>query len=703
MASPLPSTVFRPTDSVPWGLNRIPLPIRMAAGWLVLWLTCLSLARLAFHLWFAPTGTDPGLVMAALKLGFRFDLRLALWLVLPVLVIGTVPVLSPWSRLRAVRGLWAILLTLGVTVVTLVYIVDAGHYAYLSQRINASVVNFAKDAKTSAGMVWSTYPVLRILIGLVVFVTLFMSLTRALFQRGQGVSAAGLPTTLLRRIGRRVIWTVLGAALVLLGIHGRWSQYPLRWSDAHELAGGPYLASLALNPVLALSDTAAFRRDSPDLAAVRRYYPRIASYLGVDHPDPERLDFSRWGQPRAGALPKRLNVVVVILESYSGYKSSVFGNPLDPSPEIARMAKGGVLFTRLFSAHGGTARGVFAGLTGIPDVQLGDTSSRDQQAVDQHLIMNAFNGHSKWYFIGGSTTWGNVRGFLKRSVPDLHIVEEGQFQAPVSDVWGISDHDLFKETIRHIKESQDGGDKRPFFAVVQTAGNHRPYTIPQADLGPPDKPGPFLLRQATPRQLADAGFTSVLEYNAYRYLDWSVGRFFEMARQQPWFDDTVFMLYGDHGILGQPGANMPAYFGPLGLTNGHNMMLLYSPRWIKPARNDRPANQVDVMPTLAGLFDQPYRNTTMGRDLLDPRFDASRSTYLFMPEPALLSANRFVTVGSDAVPGRNWALQDPLTQVPEGLVERDMRELARGWYETARYMIRNNPPRSHEPTRSPRP
>ena len=286
MASPLPSTVFRPTDSAPWGLNRIPLPIRMAAGWLVLWLACLSLARLAFHLWFAPTGTDPSLALAALKLGFRFDLRLALWLVLPVLVIGTVPVLAPWSRLRVVRGLWGVVLTLGVAGVTLIYIVDAGHYAYLSQRINASVVNFAKDARTSAGMVWSTYPVLRILIGLVVFVTLFMSLTRALFRHGQGLGTARLPTTLLRRIGRRVIWTVLCAALVLFGIHGRWSQYPLRWSDAHELAGGPYLANLALNPVLALSDTAAFRRDSPDIAAVRRYYPRMASYLGVDRPDP---------------------------------------------------------------------------------------------------------------------------------------------------------------------------------------------------------------------------------------------------------------------------------------------------------------------------------------------------------------------------------------------------------------------------------
>lgn len=695
--APLPSGVFR-RQSEPSALTRwLPLPLRMAATWLLMWLLMLSLARLAFHIGFAPAGVDWASLGAALKLGLRFDLRLALWLVLPVLLVGWIPLLAPWSRQRGVRIVWQMGVLLVSAAVVLIYIVDAGHYAYLHQRINASVVNFAKDASTSAGMVWSTYPVLRLLLVLVVLAAAFTWFSKALFRQGLDPAWPGVPTTLRRRVLSRTLWTMGTALLVLLGIHGRFSQYPLRWSDAFELPGGAYSASLALNPVLSLYDTAAFRKDTPDLAAVRKHYPRMAAYLKVDHPNLQTLDFSRQGVPRAGALPRRLNVVVVMLESYSGYKSSVFNNPLDPSPEIAKLAKDGVLFTRLFSAHGGTARGVFASLTGIPDVQVGDTSSRDQQAVDQHLIMNAFKDHAKWYFIGGSTTWGNVRGFLKRSSPDLHIVEEGQFKVPVSDVWGISDHDLFKETLRHLHEAQAGGDKRPFFAVVQTAGNHRPYTIPQADLGPPDKPGPFLLRDVPADQLTAAGFSSVLEFNAYRYLDWSVGRFFEMARQQPWFNDTVFMLYGDHGIMGQPGANMPSYFGPLGLTNGHNMLLLYSPSWLKPKRLDMPANQVDVMPTLAGLFDQPYLNTSLGRDLLDPRFNADRSVFTFMPEVGLLSADRYVTTGAPGRNGRAWSLQDPLVEVPVAAREKEMQQLAQAWYETARYMVKHNPPRPHAP------
>lgn len=676
-------------------LARVPLQLRLGAQWLLMWLVVMGAARLAFHLWFGRTESAEGLG-AALWLGLRFDLRLALWCVVPVLLLGCWDVASPWSMRPGVRRAWRVVISVAAFLLALVYAVDAGHYSYLTQRINATVFNYAKDAGTSAGMVWSSYPVLWILAGLLLFAWLFGWLSSLLLQRGlMAVRVPPQPPRWKRGL-RHTLWTLATIFLVVLGIHGKWSQYPLRWSDAHELPGTGYQAALALNPVLNLYDTRNFMRDNPDVAAVRRHYPRMAAFLGVDKPDVHTLDFSRHVEPKPQALPRRLNVVVVILESYSGYKSSVFGNPLDPSPEIARLAPQGVLFRRLFSAHPGTARGVFASMTGIPDVQLGDTASRDQQAVNQNLILNAFADHSKWYFIGGSTTWGNVRGFLRRSAPGLSIVEEGQFQAPVLDVWGLSDHDLFKEAIRHLQTGVQK-DPRPFFAVIQTAANHRPYTIPDADVGP----GKFALREATPEQLAAAGFTSLAEFNGYRYLDWSVGRFFEMARRQPWFDDTVFVLYGDHGITGQAGANMPAYFNPLRLTTGHNMLLLYAPKWLKSRELDFPANQVDIMPTVAGLFDRPYLNTTLGRDLLDSRFDASRMVFGIEhsegPLLWLLTPDRHVSIHADGSGPRARLLQ-PDGSLKDGDPARDadLQQLALGWYETARYMTRNNPLRAGE-------
>ncbi len=44
------------------------------------------------------------------------------------------------------------------------------------------------------------------------------------------------------------------------------------------------------------------------------------------------------------------------------------------------------------------------------------------------------------------------------------------------DVWGISDKRLFLRSQYVLKEQN-----KPFFAVIQTADNHRPYTIPEED------------------------------------------------------------------------------------------------------------------------------------------------------------------------------------------------------------------------------
>ena len=66
-------------------------------------------------------------------------------------------------------------------------------------------------------------------------------------------------------------------------------------------------------------------------------------------------------------------------------------------------------------------------------------------------------------------------------------------------------------------------------AVIQTAGFHRPYTIPEDNAG-------FQIKQPSEAILKNYGFTGADEYNSLRFSDHSLGEFFKIARQQPWFD-----------------------------------------------------------------------------------------------------------------------------------------------------------------------
>jgi phosphoglycerol transferase MdoB-like AlkP superfamily enzyme len=225
--------------------------------------------------------------------------------------------------------------------------------------------------------------------------------------------------------------------------------------------------------VLYFAQTLKNKKVTYSVEKTREYYDLMADYLGVQQPDKQALNFKR-EFPQPGPLAaKRPNIILVYLESFAAYKTTTFGNPLDPTPNFDALARNGLLFTRYYTPHTGTARSVFTGITGIPDIEMHRTSSRNPLVVDQHTLVNAFKDYNKYYFLGGSANWGNIRGILSHNIPGLDIHEEGSYESPRIDVWGISDLNLFEEANKVFKK-QD----KPFFAIIQTSGNHRPYTIP---------------------------------------------------------------------------------------------------------------------------------------------------------------------------------------------------------------------------------
>ena len=148
----------------------------------------------------------------------------------------------------------------------------------------------------------------------------------------------------------------------------------------------------------------------------------------MQNPDSLTLNYTR--EYRFADTPVRKpNVVVVICESFSAYMSSMYGNPLNTTPYFNSLCQQGVFFNRCFTPAFGTARGVWAVITGIPDVEQAKTASRNPLAVDQHTIINDFNGYEKFYFLGGSITWANIRGLLNNNIAGLQIFEEEQFRS----------------------------------------------------------------------------------------------------------------------------------------------------------------------------------------------------------------------------------------------------------------------------------
>lgn len=665
---------------------KLPRILRVAVPLFVTYVLLASLARIALWQYFdSPTQPlAPELVRKALFLGARFDVRVGVFLVLPILLLAWVRWISPLQHDFA-RKVWTAIYAVVWLVLILFYVMDAGYFAYLKERLSAAILTFLGDPEESRKMVWQTYPVLRITLACVALTAALTVWTHYLFVKAAQVDPWPAMRTRCLGFVRGFAWTVALIFLVAWGIMGRLSQYPLRWSDA-QFTTQTFPTALALNPLLFFADTLAYKGESYDLAKVKEAYPRLAAFYGVDKPDPETLNFARIAPPRAGSFTQPYNVVVVYLESFSAYNSSLFGNKLDITPNFDAIAQQGVLFDRYFSPASGTARSVFAGLTGIPDVDVRNTSSRNPKAVNQQIIPNQFAGYDKHYFIGGSTTWANVRGLLQNNIDGLQIHEEGSYSAPVNDVWGISDKNLFIEANKVFREQ-----KKPFFAVVQTAGGHRPYTIDPADTD-------FQYRKMAPDVLRESGLEEEGQYNAYRYLDWSLGQYMKLASKEAYFDNTIFVFFGDHGISTDVRTIMPPAWTDMRLSGLHVPMLIYAPKLLPPQRISKPASELDVMPTIAGLFNKPYLNTTMGRDLFDPRFDAQREIFTIWhypgPEIGVFSQDYYYVMYADgshshlakqesADAKRDWSQDKPE-------IAAQMRQRAMDFYQTARYMTVNN-------------
>jgi phosphoglycerol transferase MdoB-like AlkP superfamily enzyme len=583
---------------------------------------------------------------------------------------------NPFADNTAAK-VWKIYFLIATILLIFFYAVDFQHYDYLHQRLNASVLNYTEDAKISFTMVWQTYPVFTVFLAILISVFLIYWLITKwykIIKESNSLKQKSQPA-----------FSIILFLLSALAIFGRIGQYPLRWSDAFSF-GNEFKSSVALNPVQSFFSTLQFRHSGYDEKKVRHYYPLMENYLGIQKPDSIKLNFERKYTFRDSSANKP-NVVLVICESFSAYKSSMWGNPLNTTPYFNEMSKQGVFFDHCFSPAYGTARGVWAIITGIPDVETSNTASRNPAAVDQHTIINDLAGYQKLYFLGGSTSWANIRGLLTNNITDLKLYEEGSYKAKAIDVWGISDKHLFLEANDILKQQ-----KAPFFAVIQTADNHRPYTIPSEDLGE------FNKKEFPVDSLKKYGFDSNDELNAFRYTDFCYQKFMEAAKKEDYFRNTVFVFVGDHGIRGNAGNMFPKIWTEFGITNQHVPLLFYAPALLKPSRINSTCSQIDILPTVASILHVPYRNTTLGRNLFDTAGNKSipfyENAFSIDPEERKIGmmTNEYYYSSNLLTGNENFSSSknnDPLPAASE-TDKKIIRQLTYAYYETAKYMILNN-------------
>lgn len=619
-------------------------------------------------------------IFNALILGMRFDIRLAMILLVPGIIFINIPI-NPSFKYQLIKITYNIILP----IIGFLYIVDVGYYSYLKSRINSTVISFLGNPIISFEMVRESYPWLAITV-------LIIALAYVLNKIFNTFIASHMAPPTFHRVEKGTWLSGLAVFLLMaIGIYGSVQAYPLRWSVAFN-SPDTFISNLSLNPVLYISDTYSFRKADYDVEAVKKYYPIVSQFLGVDNPDVEKLNFVRTFAEKPELVHSKPNVVYIVMESLGWYKTGLGGSGVHPTPYIDSLAKESVLFTRFYTPTVATARSIFSAITSLPDTSKVKTSSRNPMIVNQHAIMGEFDGYNRYYFLGGSANWGNIRGIFNYNIPEIKIYEEGSYKSPRVDVWGISDLSLFNESIDYINEDL-AKDGKPFFAFIQTSGFHRPYTIPAGESD---------FKTLTENDISEAevrkyGFDSLAEYNAMRLQDYSLGKFFEKAKKEGWYDNTIFLIHGDHSLSHNNALNVPEW-SKSAANSYHVPFLIHAPNRIEPKVDDRIASEMDVMSTVAGISGIKYSTRALGRDLTNPKFDHHRAAFSYRwhaPFNISLIDHEFYY---ESIPDGEAKLikynespmdHDVKEQYPEKFKEMD--DLAKGLYETAKYLLHNNP------------
>jgi phosphoglycerol transferase MdoB-like AlkP superfamily enzyme len=292
----------------------------------------------------------------------------------------------------------------------------------------------------------------------------------------------------------------------------------------------------------------------------------------------------------------RLNVCIITEESLGSEFWGCLGREKDGRPDTLtpRMDRlvhdGATLFTHLLADGNRTIRGLEAIYSSFPPLPGDSILARDKtENVETLARVLGRDGYSTLFLYAGHGTFDYIRSYSLRNGWE-RLVEESDFTHPAfRTAWGVSDEDLLHRGIEEMRALHHTG--KPFLTTFMTVSNHRPFTYPTGRI--PEDPA---ARQRD---------------HAVRYADWALGDFFERARSEPFWTNTVFVVIADHGarVYGSQTIPLRSYQIPCVVVAPALRNL--------PARIDAEASQMDIAPTLLGMIGRPYESLFFGHNVLE--------------------------------------------------------------------------------------
>ncbi|MEO6444742.1 MAG: LTA synthase family protein [Gemmatimonadaceae bacterium] len=551
----------------------------------------------------------PRQIVHALIVGERYDLLTALWLVMPlVLVLALLP--DRWFARRGVRIWMRAWLLFLFALSAFVVAAELLFFDEFNGRFNFVAVDYLIFPTEVVSNLWESYPLPAILIGVIAVGALGLWLARrpverALFARTSGITRGAV-------VG--VFALSLGA--LTLGV----SPEQARVSDDRPLN------EIALNGYYSFW-MAFLGQDAPyeGLYATRPVALEAERLRNMLQEPAARFDNWTPAHPTArqivAASPEQRRNVVVVLEESLG---AIFLSSLHPrgdtvlTPRFDSLIAEGTVLANAYSTGNRTIRALEATTSALPP--LPGVSIVRRPASKGLFTLPAVlqsRGYSTSFIYGGRALFDGMGSYMRSNGMQLIIEQKDYPKDAFKTAWGVADEYIFDKALVTFDSLHAAG--KPFYSLVLSVSNHKPYSFPAGRI--------------------DADPNARRRTNAVMYADWALGRFVRDARKHPWFDNTLFVLMGDHGarVYGASEIPLPSYEVPV---------LFYAPGFIPAGQRIQTlASTLDLPATIMARLGMSYDTKWFGRDVFAIAPDDGRALMTHNSNIALMRGDRVAVLG----------------------------------------------------------
>ncbi|PXV63380.1 phosphoglycerol transferase MdoB-like AlkP superfamily enzyme [Dysgonomonas alginatilytica] len=318
----------------------------------------------------------------------------------------------------------------------------------------------------------------------------------------------------------------------------------------------------------------------------------VKKYMNVDEGDFTNPDLPLMHTQMPDTLLSRpYNLVIFLQESLGAeFVGALGGMPL--TPELDRLSKEGLLFSRLYSTGTRSVRGIEAVATGFlpsPSESVVKLSGAQTDFFTLGALLKQA-GYNTSFIYGGMANFDNMGSFFNGNgfdnIIDESVLDKDDTKYAFKGTWGYSDEDLVTKANEYFKSL---GDK-PFFSFMFSSSNHDPFEFPDGRI-----------------ELYEQPKNTV--HNAIKYADFSIGKFFELAKKEDYFKNTVFIVIADH--------NTRTYGKNLVPINKFRIpALIIGPNVPQDVKYDKLSSQIDIPPTLLSMIGMKVETPMPGRNII---------------------------------------------------------------------------------------